>query len=75
MRRPPHRSEIRRLSSGSGLLAVENPIRRPEKPPSGGLSVITVGRYSAMRLTRFVAPRGLLAPLGCFSIFASAVCS
>src|SRR5262245_19800601 len=48
--------------------AVENPIRSPEKRPSGGLSVITVGRYSALRSSRFVAPRRFLAPPGRFSV-------
>ena len=54
---------------GAGPFAAENPIRRPEKHPAGGLSVITVGRYSAMRSIRSVAPRRFLAPPGCFSVY------
>ena len=48
--------------------AVENPIRRPEKRPAGGLSVITVGPQLRDATAPLRHPTGISAPPGCFSV-------
>jgi hypothetical protein len=69
------RSEIRRPPQGSGPFAVENPIRRPEKRPAGGWSVISTGPSSAMRPHRFVTPCGLRRLRDVFPSVARSACS
>src|SRR5262245_2330270 len=54
--------------NGSGPFAVENPIRRPEKHPAGGLSVITVGPQLRDAIAPLRHPTGTSAPPECFSV-------
>src|SRR5438093_10592535 len=56
-------------SSGRlGAFAVENPIRRPEKPPSGDVSVMTVGPQLRDATAPLRHPTGISAPPGRFSV-------
>ena len=51
-----------------GAIAVENPIRRPEKRSAGGLSVITVGPQLRDATAPLRHPTGISAPPDYFSV-------
>ena len=51
-----------------GTIRAENPIRRPEKQPSGGLSVTSVGPQLRDAITPLRHPTRISAPPGGFSV-------
>ena len=61
-------SEIRRPLQGSGPFAVENPIRRPEKRPCGGVSAISTGPQLRDAIAPLRHPVRISAPPGRFSV-------